>query len=432
MPNALPPRVSLPSGLRVRLSAKHAARAKEGLSTNEHVHGGVMEALFVLSSEGVVTSERGEPVDIEALALRDLHVLRSLLLYAGVLEEPVAELPCENCGAALRVAPSKLLEVGPFVDGELDDPELDKPFEYQRTYAIPTLRVSGRVARTVRLAPRCVREARALFQAEGSDPFRITQAICAAMGIVALGRERRASAIAEALMRASAAAYQAIVDLLYEAHYGPRLLASVRCEACGARSDLDVPWAREIPYEVGRKRGRADSFPDLDTFERLVREAAERVFEKRGVRNIDLVVHDDVPYCDDGGEPLLGCYTPFGMDEDLGIERAPEIRVFYRTFAREHEEDPSFDVEREIEETIDHEVTHHLHHLAGHDPLDDEEREAIEKDERTRVGKRELVRRAKKSLFEDLWGFGRTMWPLIAIGVVAMILSFCEAAGHSP
>ena len=54
--------------------------------------------------------------------------------------------------------------------------------------------------------------------------------------------------------------------------------------------------------------------------------------------------------------------------------------------AGDHHGDGSFDVGGEIEETIDHEVMHHQHDPAGDDPLDDEERDAIEQESIRRVG----------------------------------------------
>jgi hypothetical protein len=54
--------------------------------------------------------------------------------------------------------------------------------------------------------------------------------------------------------------------------------------------------------------------------------------------------------------------------------------------AGDHHDDGSFDVGGEIEETIDHEVMHHQHDPAGDDPLDDEERDAIEQESIRRVG----------------------------------------------
>ncbi len=421
----LPARVHLPSGRVARLSSEAARRAAPEARTPDTRPGGCMEALVILEAEGVVTTDEGARMDVRGLSLRDVHVLRALLTHAGVQTEEAAELPCENCGAPFRVVPSSLLEIAPFVDGELDDPELDAPFDHDAAHTIPALRVGTELSRSIRIAERTVEEALPLFRAE-SSPARITPAIVVAMGITALGRERRASAIAKALTEAPDEAYQAVADRLYEAHYSARLVAVHRCAGCGARNDLDVPWVREIPYEIGKPRASRRAFPDLDAFEALVASAADRIYRARGVRNIDLLVDDGVPYCDDGGEPLLGCYTPGGTDPTLGMPQAPEIRVFYRTFQSEHRRDRSFDVAAEINETIDHEITHHLHHLAGDDPLDEEEHAAITKEAVRRVGKREAARRAGKGLAEELSGFVRTTWPLFVIAFVATYFTFCR------
>ena len=387
--------------------------------------GSCLHALAILETPGVVTTDDGKPVDVLGLSLRDAHVLRALFTYAGIVPEEAAELSCENCGKPFRVVPSSLLEVGPFVDHELDDPELDAPFEHDKPHSIPRVVVGKERARTIRIAQRSVRDALPLWHAEVARTFRFTPAIITAVGITHLGGERRASVIAEALSRASGKAYRAIADLLHEAHYSRRLVAVVRCSSCGGRNDLDVPWVCEIPYETSEGSRRRTPFPDVDTFEKMVKESAERIYRKRGVRNIDLVVDDDVPACDDGGEPLLGCYTPGGTDE-LGIVRTPEIRIFYRTFDMEQRRDASFDVGGEIEETIDHEVTHHLHDLAGDDPLDDEERDAIEQESIRRVGQRETARRVGKGVASEFVGFLRTMWPILLIGLIATWLGFCR------
>jgi len=418
----LPARVFLPSGRAVRLSDEAARRSAAEAKTPRERRGGCMEALAILASEGVLFTDDGAPIDPMCLPVRDAHTLRALLCHAGVQEEEAAELPCENCGTPFRVIPSSLLEIAPFVDGELHDPELDAIFDHDKPHSIPPIRVGSTVARSIRLAPRTVEEALPLWRAVRPE---ITPAIVTAMGITALGRERRAKVIADALIAAPTASYRAVADLLYEAHSPARLVSVFRCPACGARNDLDVPWLREIPYEVGEARPRRRPFPDLDTFEAMVTAAAERIYRKRGVRNIDLVVDEGVPLCDDGGEPLLGCYTPGGTDEDLGFQRAPEIRIFYRTFESEQRRDRSFDVEAEIEETIDHEITHHLHHLAGFDPLDDEEQSAIADDAIRRIGKREATRRATKDIAAELRGFARTTWPLFALALLATYFTFC-------
>ncbi|UQA62135.1 metallopeptidase family protein [Polyangium aurulentum] len=425
VPRTLPARVHLPSGRIVRLSEPAARKAKASAPPSA-VPGGCMAALAILEAQGVASTDEGTPLDIRALPVRDAHTLRALLTHAGLLDEEPDAFTCQNCGAPFEIAPSRLLEIAPFVDGELDDPELDAPFEHQKSHPVPPIRAGASLARTVRVAPRTVEEALPLWRAEADRHLRITPAIAAAMGVVALGSERRARVLADALMSASPEAFRAIADLLHEAHYPARLVGVHRCASCGARNDLDVPLARDIPREPVGDRAPRRPFPDLDAFEAMVKAAADDVFRVRRVRNIHLFIDADVPFVDDGGEPLLGCYTPGGTDAELAIPRPPEIRIFYRTFESEYRADDQFDVEAEIRETIDHEVTHHLHQLAGVDPLDDEERAAIALDEARRVGKREIARRARKSLAQDLVGFFRVAWPLLVIAAAATYLAFCS------
>ena len=405
----------------MRLSHAAAERAPAPIESV----GSCLRALAILEAPGVVTTEANEPVDVMGLSLRDAHTLRALVGYAGLVPEEAVEAPCENCGKPFHVKPSSLLEVGPFVDRELGDPELDAPFQHDKQHPIPRLLAGKERARTVRISPRVVREVLPLWRIETADVFRFTPAIVTAMGITALGRERRASVIAEALMHAPPDAFGAIADLVYQAHYSPRLVGTYRCTECGARNDLDVLPVREIPFETRKsRRDKRRRFPDIDTFEKMVRDAGKRIYRERGVRNIDLVVDDGVAECDDGGEPLLGCYTPGSGEDDGGLLKSPEIRVFYRTFGAAHRDEPSFDVRAEIDETIDHEVTHHLHFLSGDDPLDDEEREAIADENMRRVGKRETARRASQLVMDDIGGFFRTAWPLLLVAFVATWLGF--------
>lgn len=399
----------------------------------------------VLAGPSVVADARGAPLDPLGLPLADVHVLRALLASAGVVPEEPGSYTCENCGAPFEVAPSSLLEIGPFTDGELDDPELDRPFDFDASHPIPALRVGRAVCRGVRLVERTVEEAMPLLRLPGDGVLRVTPSLVVAMGIAALGRERRAPVIADALASAPDEAWAAVVDLYHEARYPARLVAVHRCQGCGARNDLDVPLEREIARaplraagvdgtdadELGEPRAprarasTSSAFPDLDGFEARVRAAAERIYEARGVRNIDLFIDAGVPACDDGGEPLLGCYTPGTPADALGIARPPEIRIFYRTFRAEAREDPGFDVDAEIEETIDHEVIHHLHHLAGSDPLDDEEQEQIEREQMRRVGHAEAARRARRGALSDVAGFVRATWPAWLIAAVGTALAWC-------
>lgn len=411
----------LPSGLVVRLSAPALSNARPSSDPEATC----LHALSLLQTPGFVTTDDGQPVDISRLSLRNFHTLRAFLGYVGLVSDEPVELPCENCDKPFQVKASSLFEVGPFIDLELHDKELDAPFDYAKAHPIPRILVGRERARRVRLAERSVEDVMPLWQAENAEEFQVTPAIVRALGIVALGRERHASAIAEALMRASPDAFRAIADLVFQAHYSPRLMGVHKCASCGARNDVEVLPIREIPYDAreGRQRKKRH-FPDLETFETLVREAGKRIYRQRGVRNIDLVVDDDIAEVDDGGEPLLGCYTPSNVDELTGQDHGPEIRLFYRTFQAAFRDEPSFDVRAEIDETIDHEVVHHLHFLAGDDPLDDEERDAIVEENVRRVGKRESARRASKMLAEDVTGFFRTAWPLLLVAFVATWLGF--------
>jgi hypothetical protein len=432
---ALPERVHLPSGRKARLSERAARAAAESIATSvgeRAVRGG--ECLFsleVLKAKGVLFEESGLPIDPLGLTLRDANVLRAILAWASVVPEAPGSFTCMNCGAAFDVAPSSLLEVGPFIDGELDDPDLDAPFAFGEAHPIPAVRVGSAVARRIRFAERTVEDALPLWRASAGDRvLRITPAVVIAMGVTALGRERRATDLADALAGASRKAWGAIVDLFHSAHYPARLVGVYRCASCDARNDLDVPLERELDRDVldaiavaGDSGALPGPFPDLEGFEAKVREAAGAIYRARGVKNIDLFIDAGVPACDDGGEPLLGCYTPgTPPGADFEIAKRPEIRLFYRSFRAEQRADPTFDIEDEIHETIDHEVTHHLHYLSGEDPLDDAERTEIAIERARLVGRREVARRAARTFTGDLSGFLRATWPLwIALAVAAAL-----------
>ena len=485
----LPPTVHLPSGRKVRLSPTAARSTQSPRSSDREAkaapaphrdttkaapaphrdttgdapaprskppeEGPFAAAIAILSAPGVLADDQGKPLDPLSLSVRDLHVLRALVTRAGLVEEETAEFTCENCGEPFEVAPSSLLEIGPFVDGELSDPELDAPFPFGEALSIPKVtlpaararplrraavaaksqsRSTPRFAETVTFADRTGDQAMGLFRLADNlitgraRQLRITPAVVLGMGVVALGQERRTPVLAEALMDASNAAWAKVLARWHDAAYPRRLFAVHRCAKCGARNDLDVPLARELdrerePVQRARGRGANQPFPDLDAFQALVESYAEKIYAARGVRNIDLVVDAGVPHCDDGGEPLLGSYLPGGVDEDTGVPRAPEIRIYYRTFESERGLDPEFDVEGEIEETIDHEIEHHLHHLSGHDPMDEEERAAIDQEEIRRVGAKETARRSREQAVSSVSGFLRTTWPIWVAVLIATLIT---------
>jgi hypothetical protein len=413
---ALPKRVHLPSGRVVRLDESAARRAANGALAPTPG----LRARLVLRAAGVLGDAEGRALDADELALGDAHVLFALLAYADVLPEEAGEYTCESCAAPFRVAPSTRLEVGPFTAGELDDPELDAPFRFDENHEVGLLRAGGRAARTLRLAPRTLGEVLPLLRHPPDAPLRLTPAWVSAFGLVAIGRERRARALASALDDASDEVFGRVLDLWHEAHYPARLYAIHRCEVCGARSDLDVPQERELGRGE-RAEGGADGFPDVDTFEALVRRVAPGIYTRLGVRNVALVVDDGPPHVDEGGETLLGSYVPGRLEEHLVAPEQPEVRLYYRTFRAQYQDEP-YDVEAEVRETLEHELTHHLHHLSGHDPMDDAERDEIVREEVRRVGKSETRRRVGQDIARDLLGFLRTTWPLWALLVAAALL----------
>lgn len=417
-------RLHLPSGTIAELDVERARAVVGGAGSPS-----IRRDVAILSTEGVLRTRRArDTMAIEALPLGDLHVLRVALAKEGVIDEPEVELPCHNCDAAVRLAPALGVELGPFVDDELDDPELDAPFRFEDEHAIPPVRVGRRRVRTLRLAPRTVGEARALWSRDVSQPLSIVPAIVVAMGIQALGEERRTSALAQALAGADDDAWDAICAIWEEANGHARLFATVRCPACGANNAFAAPAVRELGStggEIAPRRSAADASWDADAFERLVRRHAEVAYRRMRVRNIDLVVDEGVPAVDDGGEPLLGCYTPPHVDPDLAIERPPEVRLFARSFRAEVLADPKFDLDGEVRETIEHELEHHLAFLAGDDPMDDEEREAIVVEQRRQVGRKESARRGARAVGSDFVGFLRVGWPLLAIGALAALWSRC-------
>lgn len=411
MPRALPLVLHLPSGRRVRVEAARTPRAcAETLS-------GALDAL----DGGLVDLREGASgVEVDELTPGDVHVLRVVLAQTGLVPEPETTSPCQNCGEELRHRPALAVELGPFLDGELDDPELDAAFDFSIAHEIPELRVGRATARTATFAPVTVREARPLFAALASPGWRITSAFVKGMGLVALGDETRAPVLARALAGASDDAWSAIVSLYDAASYPPRLTADVACPSCTARNLVEAPALREFPADPRAPSDEVAGFPDLAAFERIVEEEAEAAYRRLGVTHVDLIVEAGTPDCDAGGVPLLGSYDP-PLDEAPGLPaRPPEVRVFYRTFRAMFADEP-YDVRAEIEETIDHELRHHLAFLSGHDPEDEEERAEIAREQRRLVGETETLRRATRAARGELADFVYRTWPLWAIVLLVAV-----------
>jgi hypothetical protein len=255
--------------------------------------------------------------------------------------------------------------------------------------------------------------------------------IVTAMGIAELDGESDPRRIGRRLMRVSAEAFDELLNVFEAAHYPPRLTTRHLCPRCGAVAWVDAPATREFALdpadggavEIRREAPPAEApFMNRDEFEELVGERADLAYEQLGVTNVDLVVVDGPAECDDGGEPLLGCYRP--ADPDALPPQPPEIRVFYRTFVNVWNDEGRYDVGAEVAETLRHELQHHLAFLAGDDPVDDQERAEIEVEVARRIGRTEAKRRAISAAGRDLRGFFASTWALWAVLLAATVIAF--------
>lgn len=411
---ALPAALTLPSGLRVRLTAAGGARPGPRAKRDP-----LFADALRLFDDGVVSLTKGkERVDVGALPLGDFHVLRAVLTKHGLIEEESLSFTCRNCGAEMETRPCAALEIGPWVSGELGDEELDATLPFGAPIDVPPVPL-GRVrsARTVTFAPRTVDEARPLFAALARDPFDVTPAVVRAMGVAALGKETDPGAIARALADCDDDAFGAVAAAFLDSHYPPRLGAFVFCDACGARNDVDAPADRELgglerpPREA---HAQADAFPSLDAFAARADAIAEPRLAALPGDPVKLVVEGGTPAVDDGGEPLLGSYVP-PAPGDLAT-----VTVYFRTFEAMWNDDGPYDWDAELEETIEHELEHHVYFLRGDDPMDDEERAAIGDEAVRIVGAREARRRAIQGLGASFGDFLRRTWPLWVIAAVAL------------
>jgi hypothetical protein len=416
-----PKRVHLPSGLAVALEAK------EALSPRGRVRGApLFSELVELVSSGDVTLGTGqEPVDVLSLELRDFHALRAVATRLGWLAEEAVEIGCRNCGEVFAHPPCATLQLGPFVDGELDDPELDATLDLAAAHPIPTVRLrGGGAAQEVKLRAVTAREAAPLHRALRRRRLVITDRVVRALGIEALGPLRAPRAIAEVLSTCPDDAWSAIGDLFLEAHYPPRLSSVALCPKCGARNDVDAPYEREL--EPSRPtppapQSNAEVFPDLATFSAFARDAFDRLAGDF-TREVRLAIDSRVPACDDGGEPLMGAYVPPGGDVSARVGTG-EITLYYRTFRAMWDEEGLYDWRSEVDETIEHELDHHDGWRVGHDPMDDEERDEIAREHARLVGRKTAARASVGALGVDIAGFMARTWLiwLIVVGVTVAV-----------
>lgn len=381
-PLSLPKRLQLPSG-KFALLSDAAARAVPRSEKGDLYSC----ALSILAAPMVLQlSELG----LLQLTLADFHTLIACLLRAGLLHEPRLAVVCDNCHRMSQVDAASSFEWGPFVDGELSDPELDRPFDWQRQFVFG----AARSRCSVSLAPRTVADIGPLLSSGAADGrFRIhppTPFVLSLLGFVSPQPKRMHAAF----RRMGSRRLGRLSTLWIEAHFPMRLCAPHLC-SCGATTLVRLPQASLLDV-LGQELGREPptppaDFPTLAEFEKMVRAAKRTIFGRHGIASLRLVVDEDVPAVDEGGIPSLGSYTPHGDERS----EPAEIRLYYRTFQHEAGLDPRFPLEAEVFETIEHEVLHHLSFLRGEDPVDDEERLVIAKDRERRIGRKELLRRER-------------------------------------
>jgi hypothetical protein len=425
-----PKRVHLPSGRVVAVEAKVAAPAARKRAPSEPLFSELVE----LASSGELTLRDGDAaVDVRALPLADFHALRAIATRLGWLAEEPVEIGCRNCGEPMSVAPCAALELGPWVDGELDDEELDGTLDLSLPHEIPPVRLPrGTTARHLSLRDVTVAEAVPLHRALRRRRIAITDRVIAAMGIVSIGPEKDPRRIAEALERCSDAAWIAIGDLFLRAHYAPRLVSVAICPKCGARNDVDAPYDREFEPAPFEPQSNEELFPSFDAFAARAHEIFESAnLAKDGTSGpragvVTLIVDSGVPACDDGGEPLLGSYVPPGGDPTAPVGVA-EVTVYHRTFEAMWNEDGPYDWGAELTETIEHELEHHDGWLVGHDPMDDEERAEIVREHTRMVGRRAAARQSVGALGADFRGFLVRTWPIwLIVAVVSLAITVCN------
>ena len=422
----LPKQLTLPSGQLVQLRRGETGDA-EPLAPRE---GAPLfdETLTALEAGRVVVTKGGARVDARTLPLRDFHVLRAVLARSGVIAEEELELRCCNCDAPLRVRPCGALEIGPWADNELGDPELDLTLPFGKAIEVPALPLGRvRTARSVTFEERTVAEAMPLFAAAVKRELTIDEVFVRALGLVAIGEEKDPQRIAAALARCDDAAFAAVSEAFLATHYVPRLGCVAFCAACGARNDVDAPFERELvpaADEGGSRSAHASPpFPDFATFTARAREIAQPMTKAGPTDQVELVIEDGTPAVDDGGEPLLGAYVPPHPGDATMPSRAPVVSVYYRTFRAIWDEEGPYDWEDELTETIEHELEHHVYFLRGDDPMDDEER-AVIRDEAVRiVGRRESGRRELVGFGASLREFVVRTWPLWVIAILALALT---------
>ncbi len=349
------------------------------------------------------------PMNVDDFPLADFHALRAVAMHEKWLDEEAIEVTCRNCDASIVTKPCAAMPLGPFIDAELDDEELDAPLDVTLALDVPGLGA-------VRMETRTLKEAEALHVALAKRDLVITPAVAMSMGVVALDDDDDPKDFTRKIARCDDRAFGLLGNLFLGAHYPPRLFGLVLCESCGARNDVDAPYDREFSQYEELREETDEVFPTFDDFDALVREIGEPLIAETADPRPLLIVDGNVPATDDGGEPLLGSFLP-GEPGNPG-----EIALYFRSFKSMWKDDGTYDVSGEIEETITHELEHHEAHLTGHDATDDEERDEIARETARVLGKKELARSATRAFGSDIREFWKRTWLVWVVVLIAVII----------
>jgi hypothetical protein len=361
--------------------------------------------------------ERDLGLDLSKTTLAEFHALRAIATHEGWLEEERVEIACRNCEKPIAVKPCASMPIGPFVDAELDDEELDELLDTAVPHAVPAL------GKNVRIRTISTKDAEALHRALARSRFEITPEVVQAMGIESIGETSDSRKISRMLQRCDDRAFGELTNLFLAAHYPLRLFSLVICEHCGTRNDVDAPYDREFSLYEDVPEHTSETFPSFDEFDEICREIGEALIAEAPSPKPLLIVEGGVPDTDDGGEPLLGSYVPPHEGDAQSPANPGTITVYYRTFSSMWKDDGPYDVEDEIHETIEHELEHHTAHLLGHDPKDEEERDEIAREARRVVGKKALVRAATTAFASDLGDFWKRTWPVWILALIAVAIA---------
>ena len=399
--------------------------------------------LLSAMARGAVTST----LELKTAVLADANVIEGILAALSVIDAPKVAVHCRNCGADVEIDGAAVLPLSPLLR-PLGDPELDPPFDRDDAHELPRPLVVGRevIVTELRLERRTLDDRARLESLIGMKeadleppPLPIGAPLLRAMGLAFFAgktRVKSAHAVARALDALDDDAFEetwAVIARAWdELHYPPRLLSPASCPSCGARHDIEVPARRPIAL-VSPKLSSKESapFPSLVAFKERAQTIAREVIEECGLgegSGLEVLVDDDVPPVDDGGEPLLGSYTPSPeADGDVLRETTSPftIALYFRSFRAMYDEEGAYDVDAEIRETLEHELEHHLGFLQGDDPLDDEERAEIEREHARIVGPRTKARALSEGagwLAGDLGKFWRATWPFWLLAVIAVLI----------